>query len=368
MGAGNTFAAENQPVTLGAIYGLTGEWSAYDVPSSRGAKLFVTQANEKGGVLGRPINLIIKDVESSIDKAAKLVDTILSEHPDVPALFGLSDSDMVRAAAKVAAAANRVFVTSGATSPKLPAEVPTYLFLACFGDNIQAAAAAQFAFSKLNARSASIVYDDNYTYTRLLKDYFKRAFEALGGEVRSVVKFDGANNIGAVVDQIAGADIIFLATEAPPDSLLGVKLLRTKGFDQPIVGGDAYDGETVWQDDDSLRDIYYTTHAFFGAENPSALVKAFRADYMAEYGVEPASFAGLGYDTAALLVAAIKNANSTAPEDVLDALSKIQNFQGVTGTISFDGSRIPSKPVTILEVAGGRRHFVEQIVPGQASR
>ena len=65
MGAGNTFAAENQPVTLGAIYGLTGEWSAYDVPSSRGAKLFVTQANEKGGVLGRPINLIIKDVESA---------------------------------------------------------------------------------------------------------------------------------------------------------------------------------------------------------------------------------------------------------------------------------------------------------------
>jgi ABC-type branched-subunit amino acid transport system substrate-binding protein len=71
----------------------------------------------------------------------------------------------------------------------------------------------------------------------------------------------------------------------------------------------------------------------------------------------------LGSDTAALLVAAIKNANSTAPEDVLDALSKIRNFQGVTGTISFDGSRIPSKPVTILEVADGRRRFVEQIVP-----
>jgi hypothetical protein len=131
-------------------------------------KLFVTQANEKGGVLGRPINLIIKDVESSIDKAAKLVDTILSEHPDVPALFGLSDSDMVRAAAKVAAAANRVFVTSGATSQSCP---PRFRLI-CFS----LASATTFRqprqpvrFSKLNARSASIVYDDNYTYTRLLK-------------------------------------------------------------------------------------------------------------------------------------------------------------------------------------------------------
>jgi hypothetical protein len=51
MGAGNTFAAENQPVTLGAIYGLTGEWSAYDVPSSRGATVR-HPVNEKGGVLG----------------------------------------------------------------------------------------------------------------------------------------------------------------------------------------------------------------------------------------------------------------------------------------------------------------------------
>ncbi|MEZ4678407.1 MAG: hypothetical protein R2932_29740 [Caldilineaceae bacterium] len=47
--------------------------------------------------------------------------------------------------APAAAAAQRLFLTSGATSPQLPAQVPDYLYLACFGDNVQAAAAAEWA-------------------------------------------------------------------------------------------------------------------------------------------------------------------------------------------------------------------------------
>ena len=367
VSAGAAFAADEKPVTLGAVYGLTGAWSAYGLPSSRGAQLFVDQANAKGGVLERPLQLIVEDSESSIDGTAEAARALLSKQPEVVALFGLSESDPVRVAGEVAAKAERIFVTSGATSPKLPSEVPTYLFLACFGDNVQAAAAAEFAVSRLGARSVSILYDDSHTYTRLLQGYFRRAFEALGGEVRAHVKFDGAETIGSALDQLAEADIIFLATETPADSLAGAKALRAKGFDQPIVGGDGYDGERVWQAEPGLKDIYFSTHAYFGGDHPSPIVAAFREAYMAENGgVEPASFAGLGYDTAGLLAAAVEKAQSTAPDKVLAALSSIRDYQGVTGTISFvGGSRIPLKSVTILKVAEGQRQFVEQLVPRQ---
>ena len=365
MSLGHALAAETKPVAFGAVYDLTGAWSALGIPSSRGARLFVNQANKDGGVLGRPLKLIVKDTGGGVEKAAAGVHAILSEQPDVAAVFGLSDSDPVRAAATVAAAANRAFVTSGATSPKLPAAVPTYLFLACFGDNVQAAAAAEFAFSSLKARSVSIVYDGERTYPRLLQGYFKSSFEALGGAVRSVVKFEGPGKLGAVTDRILDADIIFLAAESPADSLQTVKTLRARGFNRPIVGGDGYDGETLWQQDKGLKDIYYTTHAYFGGDHSSALVRKFREAYAAAYGKEqPGSFAGLGYDAAALLAAAVKKAASTAPEKVLAALSSMQDFEGVTGTISFvDGSRIPLKSVTILGVSNGERHFVEQLVP-----
>ena len=365
LGIASAQAPDGQPISLGAVYGLTGAWSAFDVPSSRGAELMIKTVNAKGGVRGRPIKLVIRDTGSSGDKTSELVESMLADDTKVPAVFGLSASDPVLIAGKVAAAEKRVFLTSGATSPKLPMQVPTYLFLACFGDNVQAAAAAEYAYTKLGARSASVAYDKGHTYTRLLHGYFQTAFEGLGGEVRSVAAFDGPADLGARLDEIADADIIFLATETPPNSFAAVKTLRSSGFDQPIVGGDGYDGEEVWRQDTSLKDIYYSTHAFFGVENPSPLARAFREKYMATYGnVEPSAFAGLGYDAAGLLAAAIGRAGSAAPEDVLQALSTLQNYDGVTGKISFvGGSRIPKKSVTILRVDDGQRRFVEEIIP-----
>ena len=124
--AGATLAAGSPPVRLGAVYGLTGDWSPFDVPSARGAELFVKHANADGGVLGRQLELVVRDTESNIDKAAEAVGALIADYPDMPAIFGLSESDPVIAAAKVAAADSRIFVTSGATSPKLPGQVPTW--------------------------------------------------------------------------------------------------------------------------------------------------------------------------------------------------------------------------------------------------
>jgi branched-chain amino acid transport system substrate-binding protein len=143
-----------------------------------------------------------------------------------------------------------------------------------------------------------------------------------------------------------------------------ISVLRANGYSQPVVGGDGYDAQDIWQQDTSLTDIYYSTHAYFGGDHPSPAVAAFRSAYMAEYNVAPGSFAGLGYDTAGLLAAVIDKAGSAAPSALLDALSTLTDFDGVTGNISFiNGSRVPLKSVTILEVADGKRRFVEEIVP-----
>ncbi len=357
-------ADETNPVTLGAVYDLTGDWSSLDIPSSRGAALFVKQVNAKGGVLGRPLEISLRDFEGEIDKVAEAVGSLISAHRDIAAVFGLSESDPVIDAARVAADNERLFVPSGATSPKLPGQVPKWLFLACFGDNVQAAAAAEYAYNHLNARSASVAYDDSHTYTRLLHQYFIESFEALGGEIRAVVAFDGADNLASKTGDILPADIVFLAAETPLDASATVKTLRDAGFSQPIVGGDGFDGEGAWSQHPTVKDVYYSTHAYFGDDHPSARVAAFRGEYQAEYGVEPGSFAGLGYDTAGLLAAAIEKAGSTESESVLGALAALKDFKGVTGTISFiDGSHIPLKSVTIIRVADGDLHFAEELVP-----
>ncbi len=129
------------PIRLRAVFNLTGGQASLDVPSRNGAVLAAEQINAAGGVLGRQIELLTVDGETDTTVLAARTGELIAA--GVSAVFGLSDTNAVLAAAPVAAAANIFFVTSGATSPQLPQQVPVYLYLACFGDNEQAAAAAE---------------------------------------------------------------------------------------------------------------------------------------------------------------------------------------------------------------------------------
>ena len=125
----------------------------------------------------------------------------------VSAIVGLSDTDQVLAAAPIAARAGVPFVTSGATSPRLTREVPNWLFLACFGDNAQAAASAQYATDQLGARTAAVVYDRDLDYTRLLARYFERSFRAQGGQVVATADYkDVSHAVGRLRGQAEPAD------------------------------------------------------------------------------------------------------------------------------------------------------------------
>jgi len=363
---GSTLAAEDAaPVVLGGVFDMTGDGAAYGVPSSRGAELRVRQINEAGGVLGRKLELSITDAASNDGQTKQAVRDQLDADPEPVALFGLSESGPALIAGKESASGERLFLTSGATSPKLPSEVPGYLFLACFGDNVQAAAAADYAYGKLSARTAAVLYDDGYTYTNLLQGYFREAFEGLGGETVSLVSFKGPEGFTQVLDRIGDADIVFLAAETPQDALKMVGELRAKGFEQPVVGGDGFDGEEVWQGHEAISGVYYTTHAYFGADRKEGPAAAFSDAYAAAHdGERPNGFAGLGYDAAGLLAHAIETAGSDDPDAVRAALANTTGYQGVTGTISYvDGSPVPLKSVTVMGIDKGKPVFQEEVLP-----
>ncbi|MCO6487445.1 MAG: ABC transporter substrate-binding protein [Phaeodactylibacter sp.] len=292
-----------QPIVLGAIYNLTGSQSSLDIPSSRGAMLAVEQANANG----QDVQLVLRDGQTNADVLKAQTLEILDEYPSTAAFLGLSDTDQVLAAAGPAADNHRVFLTSGATSPQLPGQIPDYLFLACFGDNVQAAAAAEWAYGELEARTVSVVYNSSETYTNLLQSYFISRFEQLGGEVIAKQAYQ-EGNIAQAIQSIQPADFIFFSA-LPQDALEGVQMIRQAGFDVPIIGGDAFDAPATWQGHNEVEGVFFTTHAYLGADNPNPQVQAFRLAYMEAYaGEEPNAFAALGYDAAQLLIRAAQDA------------------------------------------------------------
>ena len=345
------------------MYNLTGGQEDLDIPSSRGARLAVDEANKRGGVLGRPVKLILRDGETKPKVIARETAALFKQEPAVAGVIGFSDTDMVLAAAPVAAKHRRVFVTSGATSPRLPRAVPRYLFLACFGDNVQAAAGAEWAFKTLKARNVVVLYKQTSTYAKLLHGYFQTRFKQLGGKVLTVRPY----TLATLKDAVKGlpkADLVYFAAQ-PDDVVVGVAALRGAGVMAPILGGDGLDIGAAWQQAAQADKVYFTTHAYLGAGNPDPRVQAFRAAFAKAYpGKAPDAFSALGYDTARLLMAAIESAGSTKPQAVRQALAAIHDFAGVTGTISYrGGSRIPAKSVSIIAVTKGRQSLAASVLP-----
>jgi len=356
-------------IKIGMIYNMTGAQASLDAPSANGAKLAAKEINAAGGVLGKKIELVAYDGKSDAATIANSA-TQLTQTDKVVAMLGFSDSDMVMAAAPTAAKAGMVFVTSGATSPKLPEQVPDYLYLACFGDNVQAAAGAEYAFNTMKAKTVYLLIDKGMEYTLLLGKYFKDRFVELGGKVALEDNYQtGDKDYSAQITKLRGLkaapDMLYIAA-GPDDVGTIVKQFRDAGIKKPIMGGDGYDTPLLVQVGGAgAENVYFTTHSLMDASLGTDAVKAFIAAYQAEYKTPPENaFAGLGYDTVKLLVDSVKRAGSADPKAIREALNATKDLPGVTGAITFQpGSRIPQKGVTVILVKDGKFTLAQEVVP-----
>jgi branched-chain amino acid transport system substrate-binding protein len=357
------------PVKIGAIYNLSGSQASLGRPSLNGSILAAEQLNARGGLLGRRVELIAVDGETDpaliAEEAEKLVHV-----PGLSAMTGLSDTTMVLAAAPIAEKARMVFLTSGATSPRVPVEFPSYYFMACFGDNTQAAAGAEYAFSTLGAKTAYVLFDETMDYTVLLARYFRERYLQVGGQIVGEDTYaGGATDFSAQIAKIenleAPPDMLYVAS-GPDDIGRLVKQLRDAGVDEPIFGGDGYDTPLLLEiAGAAANDVYFTTHALFDPAQATPLEKQFIEAYEERFGTPPeSSFAGLGYDAVNLLAAAIELAGSAKQKAVPGALEATRGFPGVTGTMSFaPGVHIPEKQVTIVRVEDGALTLAAMLTP-----
>ena len=355
---GSVAEAKRPPVRIGALHNLSGPLGSIGRPSLAGARLAVEQLNAGGGLLARRVKLVARDGRSDPAvvraKARQLVRT-----PHVTAITGLNDTAMALAAARVAEQAHTVLLTSGATSPLVPIQFRGYYFMACFGDNTQAAAGAEFAYRRLGGRTAWLLLDDTTDFTRLLARYFRERYLALGGDILGEDTYAGGTpDFSAQIARIralpAPPDLLYVAS-GPDDSGRLVKQLRDAGVDEPIVSGDGYDTPLLLQDAGAAaHDVYFTTHAFLTPNTGTPRQRRFVADYQAAYGVAPkTAFAALGYDAVMLVADAIKRAGSAKRTAIPAALEATSAFPAVTGAISFaPGLHIPEKEVTVVKADG----------------
>jgi branched-chain amino acid transport system substrate-binding protein len=351
-------------IKLGALYNLTGGMSSIDAPALNGAKLQAKLINEKGGLLGKQIEVMGIDTKTDQKAAATGAKRALASK--VIAGLGYGDTTFVMAAAPLFQQKGVPFITSGATHPMLPKWVGDYMFMTPFGDDDQSFAIADYTVKKLRVKNVVVWTDNSMDFTKALSKFYKQRLNELGANVVLEDFFmmgdkDFSAQIARLKNASPKADAVFISA-IPNEAGLTVKQIREAGLTLPIVSGDGFDTElvTTVPGDKLANDVYFSTHTYREDNRPEVL--AFVKAYEKEYGRPPENaFAALGFDAVGLIANAIKRAGTTEGKALRVALASTMGFKAVTGEISYTRpSGVPMKGVSIISVHNGK-YKVEEI-------
>jgi branched-chain amino acid transport system substrate-binding protein len=355
-------------IKIGGGFALTGVESALDVPAANGATLALEELNAADGIAGSQIEMPVHDSQYDMAVTAQVAQQYV-EDDQVQAFIGYTDTDSVLASGRFFQDAGIPYITVGATSPKIPEQVGDMLFLAAFGDNVQAAAGAEYAKANFGDK-AYLLLDNGVEYTRLLADYFKDAFTTAGGTI--VLEDSHETDATDFSSQITKLRALpeqpsFYYIAAMPYNVGPVvKQLRDAGLTGPVVGGDGYDTpDLLAVAGPAAENVFFTTHALMDAEGGTEPIKAFITAYTERFGHAPENaFAALGYDTMKLMADAILRAGSTDGQAIKAAIEATSEFPGITGPISYTPEQhVPQKGVTLIAVKDGAFTLGAEIVP-----
>ena len=363
VAAGGVAQGDSHGITIGYAGGFTGYLAPYDQPSLNGVQLALDQINAAGGIMGMPVEIVVKDTRSDTAQAAVVAQELIDE--GVVAMIVSCDVDPAVASGVMAQAAEIPSASSCASTPTLPAAVGPYMFSNYTADNLQGAVLAEYARGQ-GYENAYILLSRDTPYTEKLPEYFGEAFEAMGGAVVAVGEYTmGQQDFSAEVTNISGLDPspdVIQTSAYEPDFPAFIKQLRAAGIDTPVLGSDGIDSPTTFALGDVAEGVVFSNAGF---ASPGSALESFEMAYEEKYGMaNDTVFTATGYDLMMVIAAAIEAAGSTDGPAIREAWDNLEDVQVATGSITYkDQNRVPVRVVALNQVSGGERVHVGDFSP-----
>ena len=317
------------------------------------------------------VELVIEDNESKAESAASVNQKLITQD-DVIAIVGPQSSKQAVPAGGVANDLETPMVSPWSTNPNTTLDRP-WVFRTPFLDSFQGPAVAKFVDEEFGFTEAGVLYDVASDYPKGLAEFFRMGWEELHGE-DSVVAYEsfttGDTDFSAQLTKIidSGAEFIFTPQYYNEVALI-VQQARELGFEGPIVGSDSWgSAELLTLCGEDCYGLFYSSH--YLAENPTGEAKDFIDGYEERYGYVPDDVGALTWDTLHIIERALKQCGEITgniEEDracVKDALAQIENFEGVTGRMTFTEEGDPIKCALIIKIGEeGGKSVYEQTCP-----
>ncbi len=352
----NAFARDHAgDIRLGVVWPL----SSAKGTLKNGVEMALAEINEAGGVLGRKLDVVMRDDERSVNKGMLLAQEF-AQDPQVVAVVGHLDSYIAIPVASSYEFSGILMVSPGSTGMRLTQQGFGRIFRTMVNNRESSTQLAEYAAKKQYRRI--VIYYINNDYGRDLANFFeqrandlnltivdRRAYEKVGGNHARVL---------AEWKHFHRFDAVFLAGSLPEGADI-IREARELGIDAAILGGIGLDAPDLIATAGEYAEGVVVTSVFH-PDIPRPEVLRFTQAYEQRLGVKPDASAAQGYDTVRLLADAIRRAGSAEPDKIAAALHATRQWKGVTGTHSFDEhGELSEKRIVLNVVRDGRFEYLE---------
>src|SRR5512137_2535460 len=148
---------DSKVIRIGAAGPMTGDQSKMGIDLRNGAELAVAEWNEKGGVLGKKIELVAGDDQADPKQAVSIANKFINQK--VVAVVGHWNSSCSIPASKYHNDANIVMISPSTTNPQLTLQGFKQVFRVCGTDDQQGRVAAEFVLKTLRPRRVAVIHD-----------------------------------------------------------------------------------------------------------------------------------------------------------------------------------------------------------------
>jgi len=332
-----------EPIRIGAILSVTGPAAFLGAPEARTLEMIVEEQNKKGGVLGRKIELIVKDSGASPEKAFSFAKQLIEEEK-VFAIIGPSTSGETMKI-KGVAEVGKTILLSCAAAEVIVNPVAKYVFKTPQKDSD--AIVKIFQQMKLMKISKIGVLSSNTGFGKAGEEQIMKlapdhAITVLADEVYD----KAASDLTAEVTKVKAAGVeAILNWSIEPAQAIVIKNARQIGFKAPIfqshgfgnvkyvqAAGEAAEGVLFPAGRLLVADVLPNTHP-----QKAVLVK-YKKDYESKYKEEASTFGGHAYDAFIILVKGIEKAGKVDKEAVRETIEQLTNVVGTGGVFNFSAT------------------------------
>ena len=310
---------------------------AFLEPYRKGMDLAVAEINAAGGVLGRPLEIVVRDDNGNPGDAVRVAEELLSREK-VALLMGTFASNVGLAVADLAKQRKVLFLAAEPLTDKIVWESGNrYTFRLRVSTYMQTAMLVPEA-AKLGKKRWAIVYP-NYEYGQAATAAFKELLTGMQGGGIEFVEYAvplGKIDAGPVVQALLDAkpDAIFSALFAT-DLARFVREGELRGLfkDRPVFN--LLGGEPEYLDplkEEAPVGWWVTGYPWYGID--TAVHKRFRDAYQAKFNDYPRLGSVVGYSAVKAAAAAIAKAGSTDTEKLVTALNGL-TFESPFGPVTF---------------------------------